>query len=267
MHRSNKKDSAKRHRADERQHWLGDTVSAPDSLLFDLTAEFYAADSAILRTASAVAHAYDGDEKRPLAVILAPAESAPWHVGALSKKFDTAICAPERDAILESIERRFNTSLFIGDEPPQQLDNQADFILFSQTSWSSVDELLQAAVLAHRLISENGKACLILPCSGGRIVWQNAESGAIALDREPFTYFARTEEHLFSLAEIAQRSEYGVGDFAKRHRDFFGRYAHDLCLARIYEEDFQKALRAPGEPAAKLLVLEGFVEFAAKLNA
>jgi hypothetical protein len=242
-----------RRQKSEESHWLGDGIALQESLLFDLDPFSYALDGALASTASRVVHKCLGSSERPLALLVPPRESIPWQLGVLSKKFDIFIWAENYDAMLESAAVRFNATLLNGDLPENA---SFDFILFTTSDWQNAGQLSEALEEGYRLVSERGSACFILRAAGEReICWGDGSRSSVEAIRV-VAKFESVEHTAISLRAVFSQTGYGVAEFAKRNRDFFGRYAQDLCLSRLYEEEFQRTMESSA--VALLLTVNGF---------
>lgn len=246
-------------------HWLGSGPNIQDSLLLDLNPYTYSLDHLIVRQASQVAFRYEGREKRPLAVLFPPVESIPWQLGVLARNFDICIRAGASDQILEQAAERFNASLFIGELPPT-VDSSADFILSTTVEWPSLSLIVEMLEQIHSLISEEGRGALVVPCvskpDGDVEVLLSDGSSSLSifefLNESCFSKFRLRAYYDVPISKLRTYPDFGVNEFSKRHSDFFGKYGRDLCLSRIYEEDFQGILKDKNR-CAVLIVVEGFV--------
>jgi hypothetical protein len=232
----------------EGEHWLAEGLAGADALLLDVDPYLFAVDGMFAKLASQVAHRYDGEEQRPLAIICAQEEYMPWHVGMLRKRYDVALSVPDDDELIEELSHRFDVSVFAG-ELPANLGASSQLVLFTESQWRDSDEFLAALERAHQLLTTNGRAFLVLRGSGGQSSPQInfADGSSISLSKliedRTFGFFEDWNTTAIALSELGALSDFGAGEFAKRHRDFFGKSARDLLLSRLYEEEFQKAIK------------------------
>lgn len=250
---------AHQRREREEAHWVGDGVALQDSLLADIGPIAYALDGLFTHHASQIAHDHQRDDERPVAVVLSPAETVPWQAGHLSKRFTTCIVTPNDDPIIEQASLRFNMSVFVG-ETPDALESKADCILFTDDQWPSQSVFEKALATAHRLMAENGRALFFLrtEIEGQETRAHWLSGGTTPLEGiSKFELFDSWSYENVRLSEVVATRDFGVNDFAKRHKDFFGKYARDLCLARLYEKDFQDVARTTA--VATLVIAKGFV--------
>ena len=250
---------------DQERHWLGDGIAFPDTLLFDVNPILFALDAHLAHSASQIAHSYDGDARRPLAVVFSRADCIPWHVGLLRKQYDTCICAGGPDPILDEIAEHFDITVF-EDEVPEALAGSADFVMIADSAWPGRTEFEAAVERAFTVAGEQSRVCCFVCAEGspdsaadGLTVRLADENIALAeLVQSPvFQRFNRVSTLPVPLKSLSGQQEFGVPEFAKRHRDFFGKFAYDLLLARVYESDFQDLVTGPDRDRLWAVLITG----------
>ena len=225
------------------KHWLGEGSDGQESLLLDLDPYLFAADAVLCRAASTVAHRYDGDEKRPLAMLIPPRGTVSWHIGYLAKKFDLCLWIFEQDEIIEEAAEYFNASIFTG-ELPDGVAGTIDFLLLTEYSWNSVIEFSGAIRTAGSLLSDSGISCAVLRCWGDNdcptINWgDGGRSGLRELILGDIFHLPSPDGYtMISLPDVDPSQGHGVTDFLKRHRPFFGKNARELFFERMRDPDF-----------------------------
>ena len=232
---------------EEGSHWLGEGYSGQNSLLFDIDPYFYAADQTVCRTASQISHHYDGLEAKPLAVINSPHDVVPWHVGYLkSRFFDLVVLSAESDPLLDEMSEQFNVSLFSGGAP-SSLNAQVDFLLFLESLWPDPLHVQAALKQADLLLATDGRATLLFAgiIEEGEVFVMWSDGTRQGLDQIANEYvlrdFSGYETSIIELRSLQAQHELGVTEFAKRHKEFFGKNTRDFILARLRESDMLHA--------------------------
>lgn len=261
MGKTKRKSLQVRRRDEDRGHWLGAGLAGQDSLLFDLDPYLYAADSVLSKTISQVAHHYDGENGKALIAICPAPETLPWHSAYLRSHCDVCICAPVDDPLLEFVEESFNVTIF-SESVPHSLQGQADIVLFTEAHWKNLSTLEESLHIAEELLADDGRALFVLQASGEEpnltLSWDDpyCETVADLVASRIFSKFKIAFETVVPLATLNAQRDFGVGEFAKRHKDFFGKNARELCLSRVYEEDFQREIADSLDRHAVVLTVE-----------
>lgn len=260
-----KRESRTWHRdsADDERHWLGEGLAGQESLLSEITPFLYAADATIFRHASQIAHHYHGPEERPLATVISPSGSIPWHVGQLSKHFDVCLLLEQYDPMIDGLTSSFGISVYEG-HVPESLHSAVDFLVFTEIFWRDPTAFSLALRLALQLLSPSGRAIVMLPELGSPedVAIQFASGELIARDAILQMYELSVFESALvtpiALQGLLDDPKLGINEFAKRHKEFFGRSARDLCLSRLYEQDFRdEIVDSDGHPRSLLFLLLG----------
>ncbi len=239
--------TARRPAEGEDQHWLGHGIDGQDALLFDLDPYLYAADPIICRIAQQVAHsapdrAKSEPNERPKAALLLGYDLNPWTVGFLSERFDVALVTEYVDPIVEETADQFD-ALLVDEEEFFNLEPVFDFILRFECSKGLDPELMSRVQKCAELLICGGVALFPTLASG-----PSKEHEAGWLEKTlGFREFSKVETERVKLSDLSALPDFGVGDFAKRHRAFYGKEARDLCLKRIYERDFQSVISSPDD--------------------
>jgi hypothetical protein len=210
------------------EHWLGHGVEGQDALLFDLDPYLYALDPVICKIASQVSR-YEREDERGKAAILLGYDLNPWVVGFLAERFDLALVTEFADPIVEETALRFD-AILLDEEEFLNIEPCFEFILRFDCARGLEPGLVRTVDLVSDLMLPGGVA--LFPII--------AENLNLLPDTLGFRNYTLVETHQVYLKSLVK--DYGVTEFAKRHRSFYGKEARDLCLKRIYERDFQTAL-------------------------
>ena len=252
--------SRRRGDSDEESHWLRAGLTGQDSLLFDLDPYLYLVDNLVSKTFSQVTHHYDGENPHALAVIVAPNETVPWQAAFFRSRADVAVCIPDFDPILESAGTELDLSIFLGGLP-EKLHGQTDFLLFSGSRWESVESYQNAIETTYAALAPGGRACFVFPGSqsAGAVNVEFVDGDRFSLEKLLSAVrserFDLIETAVLPFAALRMQPYFGVGEFAKRHRGFFGKSARELCLSRLYEEEFQQLIADPNDRCAVALIV------------
>lgn len=227
------------------EHWLGFGIDGQDALLLDLDPYLYVLDSLICRIAQQTAFTVDErfrsePSERPKAAILLGYDLNPWTVGFLSERFDVALVSDYVDPIVEETADRFNAVLF-DDETFYSLEPVFDFVLRFECTQAIDGELLRTASELSNVLLPGGRALFPISIKDGKTGEQRAQWIKSSLG---FREYTTVDVERASFQEIKNLPDFGVGEFARRHRAFYGKEARDLCLKRIYERDFQAVIES-----------------------
>ena len=224
-------------------HWLGHGFDGQDALLLDLDPYLYVLDSQICRVSQQIA--FSGEERglkavkeRPKAAIILGHDLNPWSVGFLSERFDIVLVTEFADPIVEETASRFN-AIVLDEEQFYELEPVIDFALFFNCASELDAALIKSAHEISNVIVQGGVSLFPLRTKDKlsaevKSSWLNGTLG--------FREFSSIDIYQNSFTELKKLPDYGVTEFAKRHRSFYGKEARDLCLKRIYEDDFQEII-------------------------
>ncbi len=227
----------------ERQHWLGHGVDGQETLLIDLDPYLYVLDSYICKVSQQIAFSEDLrisklSKERPKAAIILGEELNPWSIGYLSDRFDVVLVTDFIDPIIEETANRFN-AIILDEEKFFELEPVFDFVLFFNCSAEIDGKLAKSAFDISHVLSTSGVALFPIINSENsspetRVAWIASSLG--------FREFSEIEIYQTNFTELKKLPDFGVLEFSKRHKNFYGKEARDLCLKRLYEDDFQEAV-------------------------
>lgn len=249
-----------RRRGDDSNHWLGEGIAGQESLLIDLDPYLYAADPIISKSIAQSARAYSGDNARALGVIVTPAEAIPWHIAHMRKWCEVCVCAPDYDPLLEEVVGAFDATLY-SNGIPSTLEGKTDLLLFGGGAFRVQSEFWEALDLAERMLSPDGRAHFVLRGKGDadnlHVVFEEEIPCGELFAHESLDAFKYTEDAASSFRRLGLEHDLGMGEFWKRHRDFFGKDVRDLVLSRLYEEEFQHLFTSKDEQWSMVLTVVG----------
>jgi hypothetical protein len=230
-------------------HWLREGLSGQNSLLAEVDPFLFLADPIFSKNASQISYHYDGDELRPQSFVLLPKDSLPWHLGFLSEKFALTAIVESHDELLDVVAEQFNFSIADYDFAANRDGRPGiDFITRPAVYWESVEELYECLKLIQNAVASGGRSCLFF--EGQRIANEDylliggseqiliKELLALPLCAE----FAKIETEIIPIERFREESQFRVSEFNQKHKNYFGRGARELIMARIYEQDWQKLL-------------------------
>ena len=230
------------------EHWLGHGIDGQEALLFDLDPYLYAFDAQICKISQQIAFSKDeralkSSKERPKAAIILGDELNPWSVGFLSEKFDVVLVTNFIDPIVEETADHFN-AIILDEEKFYELEPVFDFILFFNCCSKLDREVIKNAVEVTNILAPGGVA--LFPSRTTQILTAEVRASWLSTTLG-FKEFESIDVWQTSFSELLKIPEYGVGDFAKRHKSFYGKEGRDLCLKRIYEDDFQDVVNGNRE--------------------
>ncbi len=228
------------------EHWLGHGIDGQDALLFDLDPYLYALDAQVCRVSQQVAHAAEqrlSKGERPKAAILLGFDLNPWSVGFLSERFDVVLVTEFVDPIVEETAQRFG-ALVLGEEEFYGMEPIFDFVLSFSCSSALEPAVIKSIFDVSQILVPEGVALFPFHTTEKlsadvKASWLSSTLG--------FREYATIEVFQTSFPELKTQPDYGVSEFARRHRPFYGKESRDLCLKRIYEEDFQEIVQHEDE--------------------
>jgi len=248
MGKSKKKFLTKLRPQKQSEHWLGHGLDGQEALLFDLDPYLYALDAHICRVSQQIAFSTDArvskpSKERPKAAIILGDELNPWSIGFLSEKFDLVLVTDFIDPIVEETADHFN-AIILDEEKFYNLEPVIDFALFFNCSAELGRDLIKSAFDITNILAIGGVA--LFPTRTTEILGAEVRANWLSTTLG-FKEFDSIEVFQTSFSELLKTPDYGVGEFAKRHKSFYGKEARDLCLKRIYEDDFQEVVKGNNE--------------------
>lgn len=244
------------------RHWLNEGAAGQQSLFLELDPVLYALDPDIARLAVSRAHAYDGDERRPFAVLAPPSGSVGWQAGLFAKHFNLYLWAETQIEEFDAAVDYFGLEWVI--DLASRVTGIADFIAVTDRQWNTKRQLLTVAGQVAQALGPEGLACFalqaVLSPEELLFTWGDGTTSTIreicqalgAADAAvPLRSAIETAE---VLARVDRFDRERVANFLKRHRDFFGREAHGFLAERLSDDDFVQAFTDPAAVAVLLTI-------------
>lgn len=229
-------------KTDQFRHWLGEGGVGQESLFLDLDPYLYVLDQAICKCIALGAHEYDNHEGRPLAVLVPPEESVSWHIGYVGNLYDLLVCAEPDNEIRNEAACQFGAVVgdLRADIEPLQL------YLHLDKCWIELGEFVDAVRETRQYLGESGMMAFMLNCWGVEgsleVCWAEGMKSPLSelVDGDKLFDFDSPKSVISKcLTEITASNSFGLGDFLKRHKMFFGKNARDFALDRFQDLDFR----------------------------
>lgn len=239
-----------RARAMMREQALDVMYDETESLALEFDPFLFSLDPMLCKTISSFVHHYNGEKKRPFAVVATPPDAISWQVGFLAKWFDLCLWSAESDDAATELASRYGASSFTG-AVPDSLSGMVDLFLFIDSYWAAEQEFVSGIAEAREHTADDGEVAAVLRCSGdgensiivwadgSETLWKNIVQGRV------FRLPAPDRAELTALSSVTRAADFGLKDFLSRHKSFFGKDARDFCLMQTGATDFMKAVRPP----------------------
>ena len=237
--------SGKRIRPSDVRHWLDEGVAGQESLRLELDPFLYAADAAVYRIASSVAHRNRDKNARPVALFVPACGGIGWQLGFLSQHYDVVLICDDADAITVAAAEHFNVELCNG-AVPSHFESVGSFYLMTKLRWGSSSELIDELRDAESWLHPGGVVAAVFLAKeegeGPEICWADGSSVPVKqfANGEVFRLPKPSAVQSVALPSVNPCDGALVSKFLKRNRAYFGRGVRELFLERASDPDFSE---------------------------
>lgn len=230
----------------EHRHWLGEELYSEEALRLELDPLLYAVDDALHRFINSAAHAYDGNEKRPVAIFLPIPDTIGWQVSYIAKQYNTYLLTEEEPDGLEEASDFFNIRPLDFDEF-DSIEHWVDLFVTTSYIWSSAHEFFTFMNANLPLLSPDSRAYAVLrgraplTLSHDREIemqWADGTSCSLAqlLSRRWYSGASVEVARTICLPSLNPCDPTRLSTFSKRNKKFFGEEIQSLLLQLLDSE-------------------------------
>lgn len=243
----------------QHKHWLGVGSAGPESLLEDLDPTLYSIDALLCGVVTGLLSKGRIGAGRPAAALLQPHNVVLWQMGFINERFDLWVGVSDEDEYLTQVTSALGVELFTW-PIPRELYRELSLVVMLGLAWAAPTDFREFVVEVRRNLAEDGRVLVVLPVQSeavlgdrddtawraSRVVWGDGSATKIdaMLSGDIFGLEAATWCGGVSLGSVGRLHEFGVSEYLKRHRSFFGKGAREITLARMRETDFSGPLRS-----------------------
>jgi hypothetical protein len=230
-------------------HWLGEGEVGQDYLIGEVEPFLYTADGQLCSAVASHAHRSGAGRGSKRSLFIPPVGGAFWPVGYLSKWFSIVIWTELEDEATLQIAEQFGAQLYAG-EHPLEFGDEAEIILCTELQWQSSFDLATAVRSYRSLLSADGVLILAIPFQVtaeerlGIVTFADGSTTAVNELQQGRVFGVESPNYFDSV--LLRRDDVldtdQMGNFLKRHREYFGKNARLLLEMRINETDFNRWL-------------------------